>query len=66
MKQDPVCRMEIDEKDAAASLQYDGKIYFFCAESCRDSLTADPKKYNDPKQVISSHGSLKLASNVDF
>ncbi len=41
MKQDPVCRMEIDEKDAAASLEHDGKIYFFCAESCRDSLAAD-------------------------
>jgi len=58
--------MEIDEKDAAASLQHDGRIYFFCAESCRDSFAADPKKYNDPKQVNCSHGSLKLASNIDF
>jgi YHS domain-containing protein len=29
MSVDPVCKMEVDEKSAAATYQYQGKTYYF-------------------------------------
>jgi YHS domain-containing protein len=31
---DPVCRMEIDPHDAAATREYHDHAYYFCAEAC--------------------------------
>jgi YHS domain-containing protein len=42
---DPVCRMEVDEADAAATTEYQGQEYYFCAEGCRVAFEADPEKY---------------------
>jgi len=32
---DPVCKMEIDESKAAATSEYKGKKYYFCAVGCK-------------------------------
>ncbi len=38
MVTDVVCKMEIDEKTVAYSLDYEGEEYFFCSEGvCRNS-----------------------------
>ncbi|MDP2730604.1 MAG: YHS domain-containing protein [Dehalococcoidales bacterium] len=42
---DPVCGMEVDEKKAAATSEYEGKAYFFCSLGCKKTFDSDPKKY---------------------
>ena len=32
---DPVCKMTVDEKKAAAISDYNGKKYYFCAKGCK-------------------------------
>ncbi len=39
---DPVCRMEVDENAAPATTEYDGEIYFFCSDKCRQEFMQDP------------------------
>ncbi len=45
MEKDPVCGMEVGRDTAAASSQYNGKTYYFCAEACRQAFDRDPEKY---------------------
>jgi YHS domain-containing protein len=42
---DPVCGMEVDESSAAATYEYRGKTYYFCATGCKESFVSDPEKY---------------------
>lgn len=42
---DPVCKMEVDEKKAAATSEYKGKKYYFCAPGCKKSFDQNPEKY---------------------
>jgi len=42
---DPVCKMEVDEKAAAATSEYNGKTYYFCAAGCKRVFDAAPEKY---------------------
>ena len=45
MAKDPICGMEVDEKSAAATSEYRGKTYYFCAVGCKKAFDADPEKY---------------------
>ena len=42
---DPVCKMEIKESEAAATSEYKGKKYYFCAVSCKKAFDQKPEKY---------------------
>lgn len=42
---DPVCGMEVSRNTAADELEYQGKIYYFCARTCREAFEEDPMKY---------------------
>jgi Cu+-exporting ATPase len=42
---DPVCGMEIEESQAPASTEFEGRPYYFCSESCRDEFEANPSLY---------------------
>jgi Cu+-exporting ATPase len=42
---DPVCKMQVDEKKAAATSEYKGKKYYFCAMGCKKAFDQDPEKY---------------------
>ena len=42
---DPVCGMEIDDQQAAASVNYHGQNYYFCCESCQRQFEKDPQAY---------------------
>jgi YHS domain-containing protein len=42
---DPVCEMEVNEKDAPATSQYDGKTYYFCSHDCKQEFEEDPEEY---------------------
>ena len=45
MAKDPVCKMEVDEKTAAVTSEYEGKTYYFCATGCKKAFDAAPEKY---------------------
>jgi YHS domain-containing protein len=42
---DPVCGMEIDPKEAAATSDYEGVTYYFCAVGCKERFDAEPAKF---------------------
>ena len=42
---DPVCKMTVDEKTAAATSTYGGKTYYFCAIVCKAKFDKDPQQY---------------------
>ena len=42
---DPVCKMEVEESKAAATSEYKGKKYYFCAVGCKKAFDQDPEKY---------------------
>lgn len=51
MPVDPVCGMTVDEKNAAATSQYNGTTIYFCAESCKKKFDENPDKYLNHGQV---------------
>jgi YHS domain-containing protein len=42
---DPVCKMELEESKAAATSEYKGKTYYFCAVGCKRAFDQNPEKY---------------------
>ena len=42
---DPVCGMEIEKENAAATSEHMGKTYYFCSISCKESFDKEPMKY---------------------
>lgn len=46
---DPVCKMSIDESKAAATSEYKGVKYYFCAVGCKKAFDKDPEKYLSKK-----------------
>jgi len=47
MQRDPVCGMDVEEASAAATSEYKGKTYYFCATSCKEKFEQSPEKYID-------------------
>jgi len=45
MATDPVCKMEVKESEAAATSEYKGKKYYFCALACKKAFDQNPEKY---------------------
>ncbi|MFQ5993264.1 MAG: heavy metal translocating P-type ATPase, partial [Nitrospiraceae bacterium] len=39
---DPVCGMTVEEATAAATAEYEGRTYYFCAPGCKRTFEADP------------------------
>jgi YHS domain-containing protein len=42
---DPVCKMTVHPSTETIEFTYEGKTYYFCAESCRKAFQDCPKKY---------------------
>jgi YHS domain-containing protein len=45
MTKDPVCGMQIDEKQAAGKSDYKGQTYYFCSSSCKQKFEQKPDQY---------------------
>ena len=45
MVRDPVCGMDVDERQAAATAEYQGKTYYFCSPGCKKAFEKEPQKY---------------------
>jgi YHS domain-containing protein len=40
---DPVCGMTVEEDSAAATYEYKGVTYYFCAIGCKKDFEEDPE-----------------------
>jgi P-type Cu+ transporter len=60
MERDPVCGMTVDPSSARASVEHDGKTYYFCAPGCAAKFRADPEEYlaAEPAAATHIHGSV--------
>jgi len=45
MAKDPVCGMEVNPEKAAATSNYQGTTYYFCAPGCKKAFDENPTKY---------------------
>lgn len=45
MSRDPVCGMQVDERNAAAQSEYKGKMYYFCSRGCKAAFDQNPEQY---------------------
>lgn len=55
MAKDPVCGMEVDEKQAAATAEYQGTTYYFCSPGCKKAFEKEPQKYVHQATDTSGH-----------
>src|SRR2546430_17083381 len=56
MERDPVCGMSVVPEKAAATVEFEGKKYFFCAKSCAAKFEKEPKRYLSGKIPEGMHG----------
>lgn len=45
MARDLVCGIDVDPATAAATCEYNGKTYYFCAKGCKKEFDSSPGKY---------------------
>jgi Cu+-exporting ATPase len=45
MTTDPVCGMQVDEKESEFRTQFAGRKYFFCSEECLKTFETEPNEY---------------------
>lgn len=51
MVKDPVCGMDVDQKNAVATADYDGKTYYFCCDGCKVNFLQLPELYVKSQQT---------------
>jgi len=49
MIEDPVCGMQINIDTAPAHSEFDGEIYYFCSEGCKEAFDRNPARYLFPE-----------------
>lgn len=42
---DPVCGMQVDEKNAAGRSEHQGQTYYFCSQGCKTKFDQNPQQY---------------------
>jgi Cu+-exporting ATPase len=58
MERDPVCGMNVDPNRAAAKVEHDGKLYYFCAQGCAKRFQQAPGKYLQPARNLAAPSGL--------
>lgn len=51
MAWDPVCKMEVDPKQAADTVEFRGRQYAFCSMDCAEKFTQNPEAYVGEHEV---------------
>lgn len=46
---DPICKMTIEDKDAAGTTTYKGAIYYFCSKACKEDFDKNPESFISEK-----------------
>ncbi len=49
MKRDPICGMEVDEKNSLKSIK-NGKLYYFCSQNCKDKFLGKKTEEKENKE----------------
>lgn len=52
---DPVCGMPVQTASAKSAV-YEGHVYYFCAQNCREKFEASPASYVKPTAAASEQG----------
>ncbi len=47
---DPVCGMQIEEREAAGQAEYEGRTYYFCSPACQRKFEANPAGFVNQSQ----------------
>jgi len=50
MAKDVVCGMTVDENTPVATIEFEGKKYYFCSQQCVEEFKKNPEKYVEEKQ----------------
>ncbi len=50
MTTDPVCGMQVDEKNPGATTTYKGQTYYFCSAGCKADFEKNPEQYAKSQQ----------------
>ena len=50
MVKDPVCGMMIDPKEAVATREHAGQVFYFCSQDCVAKFDAEPHRYGHPAE----------------
>lgn len=45
MAKDPVCGMDVDEKEDAIKMDYKGRTFYFDSEACKETFKNNPEQY---------------------
>jgi P-type Cu+ transporter len=45
MAKDPVCGMQVEERQAAEQSDYQGQTYYFCSSRCQQQFEEHPDRY---------------------
>jgi YHS domain-containing protein len=45
MAKDPVCGMQVEERQAKATSQHSGQTMYFCSPGCKEKFEQDPERY---------------------
>ena len=59
MATDPVCGMTVDEAKAPATMEHDGRTYYFCAPGCKRTFEKDP-------EGVLRHGPMGMPAPVQM
>ena len=42
---DPVCGMQVNERQARLTAEHNGREYYFCSPDCKKKFEQDPERY---------------------
>jgi YHS domain-containing protein len=45
MAKDPVCEMQVEERQAKTTSQYEGQTMYFCSPDCKEKFEQEPERY---------------------
>jgi Cu+-exporting ATPase len=64
VERDPVCGMDVAPEKAAATAEFQGKKYFFCATACAEKFEREPKRYLEAKAARGTFVSIANAGRL--
>lgn len=59
---DPVCKIKYKKSDAVSTFKYEGKLYYFCSQQCKDEFEKKPDEYK--RSEITSTQSFRNSLSV--
>ena len=58
LDKDPVCGINVGPSNAAASVEYESKLYHFCSRGCAEKFKTHPEKYLSPNYKPAAMGAV--------